>query len=184
MQDLPSNHNFHSQRAVNQLQFNHSPYSFVLRLVLFSCRQSRWICVHLHKSKNSENLFIFFVTLKFGLQERLWRKTRKPHGCPFDVGADPNRNWDVHWLEANSLSQNPCFEIYAGPSPFSENCTRVLSNFISTVGDKLLGYITFHSYSQLLLLPYGYTKAHLDNYEELVTTFYLSHFICSKTFVL
>lgn len=32
-------------------------------------------------------------------------------------------------------------------------------------------YLSFHSYSQLLLLPYGHTVEHLDNYEEMVLTF-------------
>lgn len=93
----------------------------------------------------------------------------KPHGCLRRVGVDANRNWDMFWMEAGS-SNNPCASNYAGPSPFSENCTRVLSDFISTIGDSLIGYIAFHSYSQFLLIPYGHTKERLDNYDELVAT--------------
>jgi Zinc carboxypeptidase len=29
-------------------------------------------------------------------------------------------------------------------------------------------YISFHAYGQMLLLPYGHTTAHLDNYAESV----------------
>lgn len=29
--------------------------------------------------------------------ERLWRKTRQPHGL-LCKGADPNRNWGYHWM--------------------------------------------------------------------------------------
>lgn len=105
--------------------------------------------------------------MKEHFKDRLWRNTRQPHGCPFQVGADPNRNWDVRWLEAGS-SNNPCSVVFAGTSPFSENCTRALANFISTISDNLLGYIAFHSYGQALVIPYGYTLKHLDNYDELV----------------
>lgn len=97
----------------------------------------------------------------------MWRNTRKAHDCPFQVGADPNRNWDVHWLEAGS-SANPCSEVYAGSSPFSENCTRVMSQFLASIGDKLVAYIAFHSYGQALIIPYGHTSKRLDNYYELV----------------
>lgn len=65
-------------------------------------------------------------------------------------------------------SSQPCSETYGGPSPFSENSTRALSDFISTVAKDLFGYISFHSYSQLLLIPYGHSSEHLDNYDELV----------------
>lgn len=100
-------------------------------------------------------------------KDRLWRNTRQPHGCPFRVGADPNRNWDVHWLEVGS-SNDPCSVVYAGAVPFSENCTRALADFIASVGDTLLGYFAFHSYGQALVIPYGHTSKHLDNYNELV----------------
>lgn len=63
----------------------------------------------------------------------------------------------------------PCSETYGGPSAFSENSTRVLSEYLSTIAENLFGYISFHSYSQLLLIPYGHSTAHLDNYDELVS---------------
>lgn len=92
----------------------------------------------------------------------MWRKTRKPYGW-LCRGADPNRNWDNHWREYGA-SSFPCSESYAGPKPFSETCTRTLSQYISTIGKKLVAYIDFHSYSQLLMVPYGYSSKPLDNY--------------------
>lgn len=65
-------------------------------------------------------------------------------------------------------SNQPCSDTYAGPNPLSETSTRTLSDFIDTVGAELVAYITFHSFSQMLLLPYGHTTAHLDNYDEMV----------------
>ncbi|RZC41101.1 zinc carboxypeptidase [Asbolus verrucosus] len=96
--------------------------------------------------------------------DRMWRKTRVPYFlCS---GADPNRNWGFHFNEGGS-SSFPCSETYCGPEAFSEPSTKTLSEFISTIGSSLQAYIAFHSYSQLLLLPYGHTSQHLENYQDL-----------------
>lgn len=68
-------------------------------------------------------------------------------------------------------SDVPCSETYAGPSPFSENSTKAFSEFIATIGTNVYGYFGFHSYSQLLLIPYGHSYEHLENYDELVRDF-------------
>lgn len=83
----------------------------------------------------------------------MWRKTRQPHFSSFYLcwGADPNRNWDFHHNSVGS-SKNPCSEIYAGPKAFSEPEIDSLANFIKTI-DNLKMYISFHSYSQLILFP-------------------------------
>lgn len=65
-------------------------------------------------------------------------------------------------------STNPCDEMYAGPSAFSEPETRALSNFIASIRSNLIGYLAFHSYAQLILLPYGDSSAHVENYDELM----------------
>ncbi|XP_011701633.1 PREDICTED: zinc carboxypeptidase-like [Wasmannia auropunctata] len=96
--------------------------------------------------------------------DRLWRKTRKPYGiCR---GSDPNRNWDYKW-NTGGASSFPCAETYAGSAPFSDVETKSASEYIKTISDKFYAYISFHSFSQLLMFPYGHTKAHLENYEEL-----------------
>lgn len=101
-------------------------------------------------------------------QARLWRKTRIPYGACY--GADPNRNWDYRW-NTGGASNNPCSDIFAGPFPFSENSTRTLSEFIASVSSNLKVYLAIHSFSQMLLFPYGHTSDHLDNHDELVTRF-------------
>lgn len=93
----------------------------------------------------------------------MWRKTRVPYSA-LCFGADPNRNWAYFWNSGGS-SALACSETYRGPSAFSEPSTRSMSQYISTIAHRLVGYISFHSFSQLLLLPYGYTAAHLDNYD-------------------
>lgn len=106
-------------------------------------------------------------------QNRMWRKTRVPYsGC---FGADPNRNWGHFW-NSGGASASPCAETYSGPSAFSEPSTRSLSEFIATIANRLVAYISFHSFSQMLLIPYGYTTAHLDNYNVTVSkTSYICH---------
>ncbi|KAM7351722.1 zinc carboxypeptidase A 1-like [Cochliomyia hominivorax] len=100
---------------------------------------------------------------------RLWRKTRTPYadGC---YGADPNRNWGFHWNEVGA-SSDPCSDTYAGPSAFSEIETKTLSEFIATLKGKIFLYVSFHSYSQLLLFPYGHTGELPPNYNDLKRVF-------------
>ncbi|XP_623922.2 zinc carboxypeptidase [Apis mellifera] len=95
---------------------------------------------------------------------RLWRKTRKPYGL-LCYGTDPNRNWGYKWMSGGA-STNPCSETYAGSSAFSDVETKSLSEFISSISNKFSAYVAFHSYSQLLMFPYGHTKDHLENYND------------------
>lgn len=97
---------------------------------------------------------------------RLWRKTRTQYSI-FCYGADPNRNWPYQWMTGGASNQ-PCSDTYGGPAPLSEPSTLSTSNFIRSIGRNLEAYISLHSYSQMLLLPYGHTTAHLDNYDELM----------------
>lgn len=62
----------------------------------------------------------------------------------------------------------PCSETYAGSGPFSDIETLSMSKYIRSISDKFYAYVSFHSYSQLLLFPYGHTEDHLDNYDQLV----------------
>lgn len=57
---------------------------------------------------------------------------------------------------------------YAGTSAFSEIETRSLAEYLESISEKLFAYISFHSYSQLLMFPYGHTEEKLDNYVESV----------------
>ncbi|KAL6261804.1 hypothetical protein P5V15_006891 [Pogonomyrmex californicus] len=96
---------------------------------------------------------------------RMWRKTRKPYSL-FCSGSDPNRNWDYRW-NTGGASSNPCSETYAGSAPFSDIETKSMSEYLKSISDKYYAYLSFHSYSQLLMFPYGHTRDHLENYDEL-----------------
>jgi len=99
---------------------------------------------------------------------RMWRKNRRVNkdswaGC---IGVDNNRNWDFHWNEGGS-SPNTCDDAYMGPSAFSEPEETSLALYIKSRGN-VLGYIDFHSYSQLWMTPWGYTSALPQNYPDLL----------------
>src|SRR5215210_7352328 len=58
-------------------------------------------------------------------------------------------------LDINTSSHVPSDPTYVGPRAFSEPETRAVRNL---VGRELFGgVITYHSYSQLILYPWGYT---------------------------
>jgi len=94
--------------------------------------------------------------------DRMHRKTMMPSGCSSSPGTDPNRNWDYHWNEAGS-STNPCSESYAGASAADQPEVQAVQDFIRE-HDDFLGYINFHSYSQLWMSPWGYTSAKAPDY--------------------
>jgi murein tripeptide amidase MpaA len=88
--------------------------------------------------------------------ERMWRKNRRVNFGSNCIGVDLNRNWGEGWGGGGS-SGDPCDLLYRGPSPFSEWETQALRDFIVFHPD-ILAYIDFHSFSQLILWPYGYTN--------------------------
>ncbi|KAJ6634319.1 Zinc carboxypeptidase A 1 [Pseudolycoriella hygida] len=98
---------------------------------------------------------------------RLWRKTRKPYKNGSCFGADPNRNWGFHFGEAG-VSKNPCSDIFSGPEAFSEIETESYSKYLTSLKDKIHTAISFHSYSQLLLVPYGHTSKKPENFDDLM----------------
>ncbi|XP_055678852.1 zinc carboxypeptidase-like [Lutzomyia longipalpis] len=107
--------------------------------------------------------YIFPVTNPDGYRHshdtnRMWRKTRSRHGV-LCRGADPNRNFAYQWQDGNGpgASTNPCSEIFAGPAPFSELETGQLANFVLQRTDHIKVYLSFHSFTQLLLYPFSFT---------------------------
>jgi len=101
--------------------------------------------------------------------DRLWRKNRATVPGSTCRGVDLNRNYDVYWGEGGS-STNPCSDTYMGESPASEPetrnfCTYFLSIFNSAT--ELPVAISFHSYSQLILRPYGNTRTNAPHETEM-----------------
>ncbi|XP_057692938.1 carboxypeptidase A1-like [Corythoichthys intestinalis] len=96
---------------------------------------------------------------------RLWRKTRKPNRGSYCVGVDLNRNWDVNFGGIGS-SGIPCSEMYRGPRAHSESEVSSIVNFVKSHGN-IKSFVSIHSYSQMLLYPYGYTLRPVKDRAEL-----------------
>ncbi|XP_035704864.1 carboxypeptidase B isoform X2 [Folsomia candida] len=99
-------------------------------------------------------------------EDRLWRKSRSIHNGNDCIGVDLNRNFDFHWGE-NGVKDDPCANTYHGPYPFSEPESNATAKFMLANRNRIRAYITFHSYSQLMLTPYGYTEDLPDDYDQL-----------------
>ena len=90
-------------------------------------------------------------------RERLWRKNRRPNPDG-SIGVDPNRNYGYMWgtLNINTSSHVPGDQTYVGPRAFSEPEVRAVRNLVAR--ELFAGVLTYHSYSQLILFPWGYTS--------------------------
>ncbi len=86
---------------------------------------------------------------------RMWRKTRVNNGNG-TFGVDPNRNWGYEW-GGEGASASPGNDTYRGPSAFSEPETAALRDFI-IANPRIDAHIDFHTFSQLILSPWGYTS--------------------------
>jgi carboxypeptidase T len=91
-----------------------------------------------------------------GPQERLWRKNRRPNPNG-TLGVDPNRNYGYLWGTRNDTrsSHNPAHDTYVGPRAFSEPETQAVRDLIGC--ELFRGVLSYHSYSQLILHPWGNT---------------------------
>jgi murein tripeptide amidase MpaA len=90
-----------------------------------------------------------------GTSQRLWRKNRRAN-TGGSYGVDLNRNWDDHWGGEGS-SGTPTSDTYRGTAPFSEPESKAVSAYITANG-PFAGGIDYHSYSQLILRPWGWTN--------------------------
>ncbi len=85
---------------------------------------------------------------------RFWRKNRRDNGNG-TWGVDLNRNWDINFGGAGS-SGDSSSDIYHGPFAFSEPETAAVRDYVFA-DDNMVAHVDFHSYSQLILYPWGYT---------------------------
>ena len=96
---------------------------------------------------------------------RSWRKNRQPNSGSSAVGTDLNRNWGYRWGCCGGSSGTFSSETYRGASAFSAPETTVVRNFINSrvIGGKqqITVAIDFHTYSELILWPYGYTTTNI-----------------------
>ncbi len=103
----------------------------------------------------------------------LQRKNTNQNHCPgFNVGVDLNRNFAYFWNStSNGSSGFECDSTYRGNAPESEPETQAVSNYIRSIFPDVRGdnindaaptdtagmHIDIHSYSELVLWPWGHT---------------------------
>lgn len=108
-----------------------------------------------------------------------WRKNTNNNYCTGGTGADGrgadlNRNWPFAW----QAGSRQCDQTYPGASAGSETETQALVNYVRTLYPDMRGpnptdpvneltatgmFIDLHSYSRLVLWPWGYTYNNAPN---------------------
>lgn len=91
---------------------------------------------------------------------RYWRKNRRDNGKS-NFGVDINRNYGYKWgIDNAGSSPNPASDVYRGTAAFSEPETRAVRDLF--LSKDFQAMISFHSFSQVILYPWGYTKLPSD----------------------
>jgi murein tripeptide amidase MpaA len=94
--------------------------------------------------------------------DEMWRKNRNPNPGQPCAGVDLNRNFDFLWSSGIGTASYACSEVYkgtgAGSEPEVRNICYLLDRFVN-IGC----YVDVHSYSQLILYPWGNDDAQSVN---------------------
>lgn len=118
----------------------------------------------------------------------LWRKNANQNYCGSgsnNRGADLNRNFSFTWNNTNGTgsSGNQCSSTYRGPSAGSEPETQAIEGYVRSLWPDSRGpnrsdaaprttsgiHIDVHSYSELVLWPWGETSQPAPNGSDLQT---------------
>ena len=96
---------------------------------------------------------------------RYWRKNRHDLGKG-NFGVDLNRNYSYKWgADDEGSSPNPASDVYRGSMPFSEPETRAVRDLFLKKDFQAL--VSYHSFSQVILYPWGYTRDPSDKETEM-----------------
>ncbi len=104
-----------------------------------------------------------------------------PPSSANQYGVDLNRNANFKWGTVNSPTEPLCGQTYPGPTPASEPETTALQNLVRSLFADQRGpfdtdpapmtttgfFLTLHSYSNLVLWPWGWTEDAAPNSTEL-----------------
>ena len=74
----------------------------------------------------------------------------------------------INIILEEGASKDPCTDTYCGPSAFSEVEVKAVADYIAMQKGTIKAFIDFHSYSQLWMTPWGYTKDLPPDYADLV----------------
>lgn len=135
---------------------------------------------------------VFFMFRKFSFSSLIWALLTQAESLQCDFC------WDVMQIHVSSksvnclhisvcslvgsgASSNPCSETYHGPRAHSEPEVKAIVDFVNSHGN-IKAFISIHSYSQMLLYPYGYTRTPAKDQAELVQTILCDDFTCVFNF--
>ncbi len=91
--------------------------------------------------------------------DRFWRKNRRLN-ADSSYGVDPNRNYPAFWgVDDLGSSGAPNTETYRGTGPASEPETQAIIAFHAAHPPVVA--LSYHTYSGLVLYPYGYRTGEL-----------------------
>nr|UQB56061.1 carboxypeptidase B isoform X4 [Bombyx mori] len=126
------------------------------------------------EQKNASNWHIVPILNPDGYEyththDRMWRKNRAKYDGE-RVGVDLNRNFSCGWGNNGDegSSEEPSSVFYRGPMPFSEPEAIAVRDTIlgSTVIFK--AFLSFHSYYELIIFPWGYKREPCPDYLKLL----------------
>ncbi len=107
----------------------------------------------------------------------MWRKNKRDNNnngtfSEYDDGVDLNRNFGYQWGYDNSgSSPDPSSATYRGSSAFSEPETQIIRDFTNQ-HEFLLAH-NHHTYSGLIIIPWGYETIHTPDDDFLRTSAHL-----------
>ncbi|HEX9973440.1 MAG TPA: M14 family metallopeptidase, partial [bacterium] len=97
-----------------------------------------------------------------------WRKNKNDNNGdgifdPYSDGVDLNRNFGCQWgYDDIGSSSNSAAANYRGKGAFSEPESQAIRDFV--IQHRFLITLSFHSYGQLWLYPWGYTSERTPDY--------------------
>lgn len=114
-----------------------------------------------------------------------WRKNTNNNYCAntSSRGVDLNRNFEFYWGCCGGSSGSQCDDTYRGPTAASEPETQAVQNYVRSIFSDQRGpglsdpapanatgvFLDIHSYSQLVLWPWGFTSNQSPNGTGLTT---------------
>lgn len=108
---------------------------------------------------SSTIVYVPMLNIDGGIYSRngspMWRKNRNANNKG-GVGVDNNRNYEYKW-GVTGASSSPWSDTYKGEEPMSENENQAVESLYQKY--KFKSSISFHSYSELVLWPWGYTSS-------------------------
>jgi hypothetical protein len=94
----------------------------------------------------------------------MWRKNRRLNSGG-SYGVDTNRNY-AYWWGGSGSSGTQSSDTYRGTAPFSEPECQAIRDL--NLAHNFITMLTNHTYSNLVLWPWGYTSTHPPNNTDLV----------------